>query len=293
MTPGTDALLSRVGATRRDEIAALDTLDELLASQLEAGAAAWGSVRIDADRYAAQLATALELRTDEPARRILDGATVDLYLAAACVARVPGAAEAFAIAVTPPLRRALTKLGAPPSVVDEVVQRVLVECLADPVRPRIASYAGRGRLTSWVQTIGVRMCRRWMGELASAGGADVDDLDRLPGAMTDAERQLRHARHAPAFRAAFETALASLTPRERNLLRQHHLDGLTIDRLGAMYRVDRATVARRIAALRRRVLEATREAIADDLDVPVTEVDTFLRSVRGSFGSSLRALFAR
>ncbi len=67
------------------------------------------------------------------------------------------------------------------------------------------------------------------------------------------------------FKAAFEAALATLSSRERNVLRLHILDGLNIEQIGTLYKAHRATVARWIAASRKKIDEGTRRALADKL----------------------------
>jgi len=50
--------------------------------------------------------------------------------------------------------------------------------------------------------------------------------------------------------------------RERTLLRMPLVDRLNIDRLGVIYRVNRATVARWLVAIRRRLFEEVRRELA-------------------------------
>src|SRR6185369_7238603 len=58
--------------------------------------------------------------------------------------------------------------------------------------------------------------------------------------------------------AALEAALAALGAREKTLLRLHIVDNLTIDEIGALYRVHRATAARWLVSIRGSVLDAIR-----------------------------------
>src|SRR5262249_492438 len=92
---------------------------------------------------------------------------------------------------------------------------------------------------------------------------------------------LRQA-HAEAFNGAVAHALQALATRERNLLRQHYLDGLTIDALGKLYRVHRATVARQIAAAREKVLDEVKRTLATRMSP--SELESFLRMTRRDLG---------
>src|SRR5205823_12308411 len=74
-------------------------------------------------------------------------------------------------------------------------------------------------------------------------------------------------RYRDEFGEAFRQAAAALTPRERTLLRYRFLDGLSIDEIGVLHRVHRATVARWIAAIREALFEATRERLGSRLAI--------------------------
>ena len=75
-----------------------------------------------------------------------------------------------------------------------------------------------------------------MGQSGGARGAESDDAE------------IRHLKtlYRGEFREAFQHALASLSVRDRNMLRQHYVDGLAMEQLGAMYQVHRITIVRRM-----------------------------------------------
>src|SRR5205809_336497 len=75
------------------------------------------------------------------------------------------------------------------------------------------------------------------------------------------------------YREAFAAALATLTARDRNLLRQMYLYGATVDELGVLYAVHRATAARWIAQIRDTLLRRTRGHIGDALRLTGDELD--------------------
>ena len=74
------------------------------------------------------------------------------------------------------------------------------------------------------------------------------------------------------------------------MLRQYYIDGLTIDRLAALYRVDRATTARWVVAARSAVLAGTRDFLGSALGVTTSEVESILRLVGSQLELSLRQL---
>ena len=283
-----ESLLAALDSERRAEVAAISDLDELLERQLAQIAAAWPELAIDRQRYVRRLAAALVRRSGEPAERVL--ATMpaaDLYLAAACAERDDAALATFRATLVPELRAVLGRLGAPSEMVGEIEQRVLVMLFVGDA-PQIAGYHGRGRLKSWLRSIGVRTGRRVLGTLLGGGRGGGDELDALPGAVLDPELEVLRARYLPQVRATLATALAGLAERDRLLLRRHYLDGLTIDELAPLYRVNRATVARWIASAREQLLADMRQRLVGDHGIPPSEIDSVLRLVRSQLSVSFR-----
>ncbi|MEO8699440.1 MAG: hypothetical protein ABI867_05325 [Kofleriaceae bacterium] len=294
MATARETLLGCLDSARRDEVAAIVDLDELLVAQLAGGMAAWPTVVMDPIVYVRHLGDKLRERADELAEHVIRTMpAADLYLAAACTAGEPNAIAAFHEAILPVVRPALAKLGVAEVTIDETEQRVLIMVLVgDPDRPAIATYGGRGRLRSWVRSIGVRTGRRLAGvvERAAERGEDIDELDRLTANVHDPELALLRERYRDDVRTALTESLAGLAERARNTLRQYYIDGLTIDQLAALYHVDRATTARWVISARSAVLAGTRERLAVSLGASAAEIESILRLVRSQLELSMRLL---
>jgi len=213
----------------------------------------------------------------------------DLLLAAACAR---GDATALAIfeeryfdEVPIALARIRTALG-----IDEVRQSLRDKLFVadEGAAPKITLYAGTGDLRSWFRVTVVRMLLN----VATRGPREVElkdaMLEALPGTFEDAE--LAHARtlYAPALAEAFGEAIARLERRERSLLRYAVCEGLTVDAIGKIYGVHRATAARWVQAARDRleneVLEAVRaripagdDSLASIMRLLASQVDISLR----------------
>jgi RNA polymerase sigma-70 factor (ECF subfamily) len=284
-------LTSCLEAARRAEVAAIRDLDTLLAAQLDEGAREWPSVSLAPATYLRHLADKLRERATESADHVIRNMPgADLYLAAACASGDQAAIAAFRDVVFPVIRPALAKLSLAQSTIDEAEQRVLVMILVgDPVRPAIAAYGGRGRLRSWVRSIAVRTARRLAG-LTDGGGDNQDELDQLTANVHDPELAMLRERYREQVRTALAEALAALAERQRNVLRQYYIDGLTIDQLAALYHVDRATTARWVIGARSAVLDGTRDRLRSGLGVSSDEVESILRLVRSQLELSLRLL---
>jgi len=284
-------LLSHLEGPRRDEVAAIGNLEATLADQLTDAAATWPTVELTDARYLEHLARRVRERGSEPAERVIHTMpAADLYLAAACADGDPGAMAAFRDTLVPTLRQALGKLGTPPATIDETVQRVLVMLfVGENGPPQITGYGGRGTLRSWLRSIGVRTGRRLMGVEHKPASSD-DELAILPAAVNDPELELLRARYRDLVRSAFAAAFSQLTERQRNVLRQYHIDGLTIDQLAMLYSVNRATTARWVAGARLAVVAATRAQLVDSFGVSASEVDSIIRLVRSQLDVSIREL---
>jgi RNA polymerase sigma-70 factor, ECF subfamily len=82
--------------------------------------------------------------------------------------------------------------------------------------------------------------------------------------------------------------------RQRNLLRQHILDELTIDDLARLYRVHRATCARWLADARADLGKQTRKRLMSALGMPTSDVDSLLRFLDSDIELSIsRILMSR
>jgi RNA polymerase sigma-70 factor (ECF subfamily) len=73
-------------------------------------------------------------------------------------------------------------------------------------------------------------------------------------------------------------------------LRQHYVDGLTIDELGKLYRMHRSTAARLVVRARGLVLEATRAQMMSRLEVHSQDLDSIMRMIRSQLDISLLGL---
>ncbi|MCA9575255.1 MAG: sigma-70 family RNA polymerase sigma factor [Myxococcales bacterium] len=184
---------------------------------------------------------------------------------------------------------ALTALRLPPAMVDDVGQELRAKLLLGPT-PKLVEYAGRGSLRGLIKVSATRtaisMLRKTRRE---ADGVDderaADDIDAL-----DPERAILKAQYRPAFRASFERAIRGLGARERNLLRLHFVERVTLPQLASMYGVSRATVVRQLAAAREEVATETKRHLGAQLALPVSELESILDLVRSRFDVSVGGL---
>jgi RNA polymerase sigma-70 factor (ECF subfamily) len=268
------------------------TLDDIV----RAARGAWPTVVLSPDDFVSHLARHAPGGVASEAA-LAELHTTDLYLARACALGDRRAIEAFERHCLPCVAPTVARYRLGSDLVREIEQRVRERALVGAGGPpRIDSFSGRGDLRGWVRAIAAReaidVLRRARRETAID---DADDDAALHALVTPRDPELEHAKahYVAEFKQAFSAALHGLSPRDQTLLRQHAIDGLTIDQLGALYRVHRATAARSLERARHAVLEATRERLASVLRLRPSEVDSVLRLIRSRIEVTLRGLLRR
>ena len=156
-------------------------------------------------------------------------------------------------AARPRIDVALRRLRLPGGTADEVKQALRFELLVGDGAPKIADYAGRGELAAWLRVTATRKALKLVRRGAREQTLDDILLDHWPDATPGPERRHLRSTYTAELKRAIGDAFATLDVRQRNLLRQHILDELTIDDLARLYRVHRdlRALARRRADLGR------------------------------------------
>ena len=211
----------------------------------------------------------------------LEARAGDLYLAAACIAQDPAAIALLDASLPAIVGPVLARLGMPAAEHDEIVQRVRVALVVrdETGACGLARYSGRGELRSYVRAVAVRLALKRLEREPVPADDHSEYMALVPDASDSPELAVLKQRCRDDVRSAFASALAALTPRERTLLRQHYVDGLTVDMLGRLHEVHRATCARWIDAARVKVLRGVRRHLRatggldeEDLEIAVALV---------------------
>jgi RNA polymerase sigma-70 factor (ECF subfamily) len=214
----------------------------------------------------------------------------ELALVRRCLARDPDALRALDRDYVQRTDGALAALGIGPADRDEVRQRLWVRLVLDQP-PRLAQYTGRGGLFGFVRAVAVRLA---LDLRRSARGARADDLALLgvaDGGDGPEAALVKRASRAE-FRRAFEAALATLTARQRTLLRQAHVDGLSNEAIAHLHGTHRVTAFRWMIDARRALAKALRAELARTLRVPLAEVPPLAALVQSELTLSLPRVLA-
>jgi RNA polymerase sigma-70 factor (ECF subfamily) len=248
-------------------------LEEGLRARVDAGRAAWPTLELNDESFVRHLATHLRKGQLPPLAR-----APDLWLACACACGVPGAVDAFHRAYRSSIERKIAHIHR--SNAPDVTQQVLAALLVPQgdKRPRIEQYGGRASLHSWLTTVAAHAA---LDSRRGQEGARNEVASGLADAIAQGEADLQviRERYGAVLEPALRRALGALDTRQRLLLRLHHLDGLSIDRLGEIYKVDRSTAARWLATAREELLAQTRADLCERLRITATEADSLLRTL--------------
>jgi RNA polymerase sigma-70 factor (ECF subfamily) len=204
----------------------------------------------------------------------------DLELVAAVLAGDATAVAGFEGRFAPEIRQIAARLGIRRDV-DELVQSLLVRIVVGgpDAAPKLASYRAQGSLHAWVRAVTTRFVIDHVRHARAQPSCEPlaeSQLVRSQGI----DGALQQARWATLVRDSVCSAFDELSPRERNLLRAAVFHRLSVDELGAMYHVHRATAARWL----QRTREALHDAVAIKLRASTGMSEPEARSVLREIG---------
>jgi RNA polymerase sigma-70 factor (ECF subfamily) len=283
-----EKLLAALAAVR-PELPAGEHVGQLLCEVCAQARRAWPAVSVPIESFVAHLARHLPMAVDQA---LLDLRAADLYLAFACALGDATALSEFDLTFGSELRIVKARLRKGASDGDDLIQECRQKLFAPP-RPKIAEYSGQGDLRHWLRVTLLRALidhqrsNRQRIERERPHGEPLELPDMRDPALVHLKQQYREE-----FRAAFEDAARALNPEERVLLRHHFADGLTIDDLANLYRIHRATAARRIAKAREALLAGTKQRLMTKLRLSRDELDSVMRLIESNVHVSVKRVLA-
>jgi RNA polymerase sigma-70 factor, ECF subfamily len=284
ITPFLDAAPAHL----RADLAQIPDVERRVWGLVADGRAAWPEVVLDPVRVVRFAAARLEVEA-EATDALAALRAPDLYVACGCADGDKAALAAFDRHYMREVDIALARMritGARLADVKQLVRQRLF--VGDGVPGKIVEYGGRGDLRRWVRSVAVRTC---LNDLRKGKNEVLTSDDQLiaqhaiPG--DDPELAYMKRTYSREFQAAFAEALAAQGAREQTLLRYHHVDGLNIDEIGAIYRVHRVTAFRWLEKAKERLVDATLVLLRQRLNVSSQELDSVLRLIRSQVHLSL------
>ena len=263
-------------------------LEARLAALVAVGATAWPTFAIAAEGFVGHVARLAP--ADTPVDAWLAGLHVaDLYLACGCALGLREALATFDRECLAPLAQQLASLRPDAAFVDEVRQALREKLLLarDGEPPKVAEYAGSGALAGgWLRVVATRVAldlRRRRQPVADAGAAAAGLVD----AAATPELGYVHARYRALFQACLAHSVRALPAEARNLLRMHLVDGVTLEQLGQLFGMSRATTVRRLAAARALIVTAMRERVQSAIPLADSEFDSLMGQLVSQLDLSL------
>jgi len=260
-------------------------LEAALEGAIARARAAWPELAVSPDAYLPYLAVRMGDSDD------LDHLNVaDLYAACAAVHKDPRALGAIEARYFGDIDGALRKMNLPAARIDDVKQTVRRQLFVgeEGQPPRIAQYSGKGELRAWLRVTAVRaalkVIRKEKREVSSSDDAIFEH------GTSNADPELAYIKevYRDKFRAAFQSALDALGDRDKTFLRQHVVDGLSIDDLAALNQIHRATAARWLAKAKETLLDGTRKIFMQNARISRGECDSILRMVQSQLDATIR-----
>jgi len=285
-----DLFLVHLDPDTSQRIVSPKRLEQALTDALELARSTFPEIQVPTATFMAFLAERVPA-DKTPEDVLLKLKVADLYLACACLQRDPHAVTRLETEyMGAEINAALARMETASFQIDDVKQLISQKLLVgESGKPaRLARYAGTGDLRSWLCVVAVRVALDLLRREKDTGPLDDGVLADAVSGEEDQELQYLKRLYRTQFKAAFAEAMNTLTTRERNILRHQVLDGLTLDQIGAVYNVHRATVARWNAKLRERLLTHTRRALLQRLNTSRSEFESIMRLIGSQLDVSIR-----
>lgn len=240
-----------------------------LATIAHLGAVAWPHLDLDELRFCQVLTSRVESVPDG-CRYLeqLERHAADLYLAVACANGDGAALLVFDHEYIGKTGQIVRRLRLSAAQLDELTQQLRIRVLlaTDGNPPRINQYTGRGRLLDWFRVLAMRaamdLFRDKSGAEAATASVTIEAaLHERMISRSEPEQQLLRTRYKREYEQALRTALQQLDADSRNLLKLHFVKGLNGAQIGALLRVNRSTIMRRLD----KVQEDLRSTICEHL----------------------------
>jgi RNA polymerase sigma-70 factor, ECF subfamily len=210
------------------------------------------------------------------------GQAGDLFLACACLSGHPTAISMFHLTYGSTIRRVLARRNANAADIADATQMVYERLLVRQAdrAPLLSEYRGKGPLRFWISTSAARTLltmRRSEGRRRANEGAGA--MGTIASAINPELMYFKRL-YKQEIESAVGRSLDGLDVHTRALLQLHLGERLSIDQLGLIYGVNRATAARWLAAGRETIVRRVRSEIRDHLKLSESEYDSIVALVR-------------
>jgi RNA polymerase sigma-70 factor, ECF subfamily len=249
----------------------------------ERGRQAWPGASLDLETFDRRAAE-LDVRPSD-----LAGHGHELFLAWACAEEDPVALGYLERHFLQQVDRYLPRPRRSSATIDELRQELRIRLLIGRP-PRIGRYNGRGSFGGWVRVTAMRVASNLveLGAL-SRKAVELGAAGQLADAGMDPELSTITTSHCAVFRAALARTLGALDLRDKELLRLHGIEGMSLDALAARHGIHRSTVARRLASIREQILLGLQQELAFDAK-DASELSSLVGMIESDLSAALEEL---
>jgi RNA polymerase sigma-70 factor (ECF subfamily) len=196
---------------------------------------------------------------------------LDIYLACSCALGDPAAAAIFDriyLTLVRPLNGAV-----PPTEDDltELRQQLRIKLLVG-ASAKIGQYRGQGTLLAWVQACATRTALNLRRGHFYRARSEATPLESLASQEPDPELVIASRQSRNALSAALHRCLSALSAKEKTLLQMFFVEAISMEQIGIIFGVHRATIARWIAVTRSRILDGVCQSVSEQLQASRSEV---------------------
>jgi RNA polymerase sigma-70 factor, ECF subfamily len=215
----------------------------------------------------------------------------DMFLACACIERIPAAIAEFLSVFGERVPLYLGKLARNPDLVAEVRQILVTRCVIGEAGklPALTAYSATGSLECWLRATAVREALALNRE-SDRNAGDVEAVLEAQIPWVDHEISMFKQIYREPVSRAFAIACAELDAEDRALLRLHYVDGVTTAKLATMFGISRATLIRRLAATRESLVDRVKAALKVGSGVADHDFDSVLRLVKSQIDLRLSVM---
>jgi RNA polymerase sigma-70 factor, ECF subfamily len=207
------------------------------------------------------------------------GHWLDLGVAMLCARGEPRALRSLEADYLRKTAQSLGLRGRPSDAVTETIQVLRIRLLVGD-EPRIGHYGGRCSLAAWLHVCALRIAHNLRrAERRCGSRAWFVALATEPDELTP-------QRYQPATEAALREALRRLPAEGVELLRLQR-DGVSVDRIGSMFGVHRATAARWLAKVRAQLSDEVVGRLSEQCRLDRSEARETLRELAPLVDASL------
>ena len=163
---------------------------------------------------------------------------------------------------------------------DELQQQLRILLFTDGVerKAKIAEYSGRGELDKWLRVVAFRLALRMMKrDPARREAPELDEFEEHRGGLSpalgsDPELAFVRAEYRELFGNAARDALKAIPAKDRLILKQYFVDGLSIDALAQLHGGHRSSAHRSVQAAQERLSAECRELVRARIQMTETEI---------------------